>query len=1152
MVTWWGSAEAGGESIARAIARVCGQLVCALGLIVLAAWSLDLAAVENLRPGWPKMSPLTAVAFAIGGVCLYLTAEKSRGEWLRRAARATAALLTVVASLRLGGHLFDWHLVPDLLGFREAVAENGVSTTQMAPFTAVGFVLIGAALTLAMVERHFRVLQTLCLLAVLISLLSLTNYLFGGTPLLPYRKMALHTALGLLVLSIGTLCTRPREGMVALLLSHGAGGAVARQLLLPIVLIPFISGAVRLVAREHQWMSAGTAAAVFTMWYAIVFAALIWVSATVIQRGELRRFALEEELKRQLARLTTIVATEPECVKVVDRDGRLLEMNPAGLAMLEVESLREAQRMRLTEYILPAYRSAFIALHEMVLRGRTGTAEFQIEGQRGTRRWLETHAAPLRDARGDVVALLGITRDIGARKRAEEAQAQARLFRELLDRGNDLIYVADAEEGRLLDCNATLPQRLGYTLEEVRGMAISDLSVAAGTNEQWPTRLAQIRQAGSLIIASEYRRKDGSTVPVEVSLNYVERAPKPLLVSVARDVTERRRQEARIERLGRILTMQSAIHAAVLRIEERDALLREACRVASDIGKYAAVALSLVEPGGREAQVAYWTGRRGLPEPPLKRIPISDGTEPDATVVGQALRTGQLAIVDVTQAGTPLFTRDQLRKFGIRFVVALPLIVDGASIGALTLLSDDREFVRDEELILLQDIATTLSFGLRSRRYADTAQFLAYYDPLTGLAKRPLFCDRLNAFVTHRPLLPERLIVATFDIQDLSGINDTFGRGVGDALVRQVAERLRGIAESDDSLGYLGSGVFVLWVSELAEAPEGVLALIDRMVFERPVEVEGRSFRIACRSGIARYQSDGQDAATLVGRAEAALRHAKESGERYLHFQLKMYSDVVRRTQLEHKMRAALDAGQFVLYYQPQVSVASGRIESVEALLRWQDPEGGLAAPAQFLAALESAGLIASVGVWALAQALRDGTQWVRGGVDPIRVAVNVSTQQICRRRFVEEVLQVLKEAGEPRVGLDLEITESSVLRDLEDTRRKLRRLREAGVRIAIDDFGTGYSALGLLPTLPLDILKIDRVFIQGLPNDPASVALTSSIIKIASTFDLVTVAEGVESAPQLAMLRKFQCSQTQGYLHAKPMSARELGALLAVDRGPA
>ena len=146
----------------------------------------------------------------------------------------------------------------------------------------------------------------------------------------------------------------------------------------------------------------------------------------------------------------------------------------------------------------------------------------------------------------------------------------------------------------------------------------------------------------------------------------------------------------------------------------------------------------------------------------------------------------------------------------------------------------------------------------------------------------------------------------------------------------------------------------------------------------------------------------------------------------------------------------------------------------------------------------------------------------------------------------------MLEEAGEPRVGLDLEITESSVLRDLEDTRRKLRRLREAGVRIAIDDFGTGYSALGLLPTLPLDILKIDRVFIQGLPSDPASVALTSSIIRIASTFDLVTVAEGVESAPQLAMLRKFHCSQTQGYLHAKPMSAGELGALLAAGRGPA
>ncbi|MDE2263760.1 MAG: EAL domain-containing protein, partial [Gammaproteobacteria bacterium] len=810
-------------------------------------------------------------------------------------------------------------------------------------------------------------------------------------------------------------------------------------------------------------------------------------------------------------------------------------------AMLEVSSLTEAQRSRLADYLLPQYRAAFGALHHEVMTGGSGTVEFEIQGRRGTRRWMETHAAPLRDPGGNIVALLGITRDISARKQAEQVQEEVQLFRDLLDRSRDLIYVADAATGRLTDCNAALPRRLGYTREQILERHVWDLSEAAGSPEDWAERLAQIQQTGSRVVETQYRCRDGSAFPVEVNINYVAREPRANIIAVIRDVTERRRQQDRILHLSRILKMQSAVNAVILRVEDREQMLQEVSRVAADVGGYDQVVLSLVDETGREARVAHRARRWDLPEPSLMKIAIGDDSEPDATATGRALRTGQVVFRDIDRGWPITFGRDELLRAGIRSLIALPITVDGARFGALTLFSSRLDPIRDEELILLQDITATLGFALQSQRYAHAAQFLTYYDSLTGLAKRPLFCERLNALVERDLVHLEHPIVAALDVHALSSVNDTYGRSLGDALLQKTAERLRQAVGGEDQIGYLGSGTFVIAVREHAGTAEGVMAMIDRAVFEQPFEVQGHRFRSSGHSGLARYPDDGQDAATLVERAEAALRQAKEAGEKYLHFKLQMHSDVTERLQLEHRLQEALEERQFVLHYQPQVSIATGRVEAVEALLRWQDPERGLVPPAQFLAVLEASGMIDAVGSWALAQAVRDCARWQRLGLGPLRVAVNVSSIQIRRRRFVEDVLQVIESESADNVGIDLEITESSLLQDLEDARRKLRRLRAAGIRIALDDFGTGYSSLGLLPTLPVDILKIDRAFVRGLPSDEASVALTASIVQIASAFDLLTVAEGVESRGQLQMLRTFGCSLSQGFLHAPPMSAEEL-----------
>jgi diguanylate cyclase (GGDEF)-like protein len=567
-----------------------------------------------------------------------------------------------------------------------------------------------------------------------------------------------------------------------------------------------------------------------------------------------------------------------------------------------------------------------------------------------------------------------------------------------------------------------------------------------------------------------------------------------------------------------------------------------------ELGAYDSAIISMVDPDGRKARPKYRAGLSIAWEP--GEIVIGDGTEPDVSVTGRALRTGELALCsDLRHSEAAVIAREELLGLGMRSIVALPVTVDGARVGAPTLLSGSERPIDDEELLLLQDVATTLGLGLRSQQHADAAQFLTHYDPLTGLPKRALFCEQLNALIRQSSAPLIHPVVAVFDVHGLSGFNDTFGRGFGDSLLQRVADRARRLVQSERHVGHLGGGTFALAIQEAPGIADSVAALIDKEVFERPFESEGRTFTVTGRSGLARYPLDGHDAAMLVQKAEAALRRAKESGERYLHFKLEMRSDVANRLQLEHELREAIDAQQFVLYYQPQVSIATGRIESVEALLRWNNPQAGILPPAQFLPVLESSEMIVTVGNWVLAQASEDCREFRRRALGPLRISVNVSALQIRRRAFVEEVVRRVEDFGNDGYGIDIEITETSVLQDLEDTRSKLRLLREAGIRIAIDDFGTGYSSLGLLPTLPIDILKIDRAFIQGLPENPASVALTSSIIQIASAFGLATVAEGVESVAQLEKLRTLNCHQSQGYLHWKPMPIEALGTLLERQR---
>jgi len=606
--------------------------------------------------------------------------------------------------------------------------------------------------------------------------------------------------------------------------------------------------------------------------------------------------------------------------------------------------------------------------------------------------------------------------------------------------------------------------------------------------------------------------------------------------------------ERQVTRLTGVLQMLSGINTALVRIHDRDELLSETCRLAHGVGGYVIAMVALINPTTRMARPVGWAGYEFLADPE-KEFPVADNESADTSLMGRVIRTGETTLCDdIRLSPLPIHGRDSLVLAGVNSLACLPLRVDGTPVGAFLFGAVATGVMSQDELLLLEEVASNLSFALQYLDTQDAARFLSYFDPLTGLAKRALFGERLSRLLVRGTESLPRLAVTVFDIDHLSVINDSLGRHTGDRLLQCVADRLKGQFPDTEQLAHLGGGTFVT-VSALSDQSESELRSLHQVVtrvFDQPFTVDGRAIVATVKCGVACYPENGQEPDELVQNAEAALKEAKTSGEKYLHHRIEMNSELARRVGMEHRLRTALDNGEFVLHYQPKVTLRTGKIESVEALLRWHDAENGLIAPTTFLPILESAGMMTAIGAWVIRQAAADCRHWRRMGMRPIRAAVNISPPELRRRNTASEILNGIGDlAGEPEWGIDIEITEGALFGDSSSCVHALRLLRAAGVRVAIDDFGTGFSSLGRLSELPIDTLKIDRMFTGRLPADRKSCTLVSTIIGLAHAFDMTTVAEGVENQAQLDYLLREGCDESQGYLHSRPLPRSELEHLL-------
>lgn len=616
-----------------------------------------------------------------------------------------------------------------------------------------------------------------------------------------------------------------------------------------------------------------------------------------------------------------------------------------------------------------------------------------------------------------------------------------------------------------------------------------------------------------------------------------------------------RTRTAEVARLTGVLQMLSGINTALVRIQDRTEVMAEACRLAQGVGGYALSMVALINPTTRMARPVGWAGWDSLPHPE-REFPVAARESEDSSLMGRVMRTGEAMLCeDIERFPYVISGRTELVAAGVRSIACLPLRVDNTPVGAFLFGTRKSDVIGPDEMLLLEEVASNLSFALQYLDKQDAVHFLSYFEPLTGLAKRALFCERLNRLLTRGTESLPRLAVTVFDIAHLAVINDSFGRHTGDRLLQCIADRLKARFPDTEQLAHLGGGTFAC-VSALHEkhAVEGITSHEDiTRLFGQPFTVDGREIQAEVKCGVACYPDNGQEPEELVQNAEAALKAAKSAGERYLHHRMEMKSELARRVGMEQRLRTALDKGQFLLYYQPKVNVRTGAVASVEALLRWQDPEEGLISPAEFLPLLESGGLMSATGAWVLKQAVADCRDWRRRGLPPIRVAVNFSPPELRRRNVARDILDAVGDlAGDSDWGIDVEITEGALSGDSSSCVHALRLLRAAGLGIAIDDFGTGFSSLGRLSELPIDTLKIDRMFTSRLPSDPNSCTLVSTIIGLAHAFDMSTVAEGVENEAQLEHLVREGCDESQGYLHSRPLPRLEFERWLIGSSGAA
>lgn len=437
------------------------------------------------------------------------------------------------------------------------------------------------------------------------------------------------------------------------------------------------------------------------------------------------------------------------------------------------------------------------------------------------------------------------------------------------------------------------------------------------------------------------------------------------------------------------------------------------------------------------------------------------------------------------------------------------------------------------------------------KQYEEQLRYQATHDALTALPNRALVLDRLQQAIPRAHRAGRLLAVAYLDIDHFKRVNDTLGHAIGDELLKQVANRINGVLRSGDTIGRQSGDEFILLLTDIAQVPDVVIVAEKVMgVFTRPFTVNGREIHISASIGLSVYPQDSEDAESLLRNADVAMYRAKEDGRNGFRFYIaEMDARLRARVDTEQDLRLAIANKELVLHYQPRVSLKTGQVLGFEALVRWNHPREGLVGPDRFICVAEDTGLIVALGDWVLKEACSRARAWQDAGLPELKMAVNLSARQFRDPRLIESVKHALSETRLPAHCLELEITESTVMHDTQKAISTLHTLKKLGITLSVDDFGTGYSSLSYLKLFPIDVLKVDRSFVNDITTDADDAAIVRATVNLAHSLELEVVAEGVEDLAQLAFLKYIGCDELQGYYFSRPLPQEEAEMLLRSGR---
>ncbi len=868
---------------------------------------------------------------------------------------------------------------------------------------------------------------------------------------------------------------------------------------------------------------------------------------------------------------------------------------------------------------------------------------------------------------GLLKAILAIGSQIGQfleRKRAEEEQ---RRFRAAMDASADLMLLIDRSSMRYIDVNDAACRALGYTREELLMLGPQD--IFSKSREE----LAQLYDrmfAGELVaptVEGIYRCKNGSQLPIEAYPRAVRSAAGDVIVSIARDIRERKRAE---ELLRLEHTVTRSLAEAETAVAAVQGAIRAVCETEGwECGRYLRVderagVLRCVEAWGiqTEAIERFLTSSRGVTY------------APGAGLAGRVWQSGQplwLADVGKDERAAQI---SLIREIGLHGAIFFPVIAEGKTIGvlafnsrevrepeerllqairvigsqigqfvqrkqaeegvreseerfrSLTVLSTDMYWEQDEqfrftsmsgtgsqrvnvktfpaigkkrweqnyvnmtadqwaehialleahkpfrdmELCRLDETGKKIWISISGEPVFDSSgvfrgyrgvgkdiserkqdeeriHFLANHDALTSLPNRAMFNDVLNLAIQNARRYNRNFAVLFIDLDRFKNINDTLGHEAGDRLLQEMGARLTQTVRASDVVARLGGDEFVVLVQEVSEAKQ-VEAVARKVLFTlvKPMVIQGQECRVTASIGICMFPAEAQDEHALMKNADIAMYRAKEDGKNtYKFYSEEMNIHSFERLALETSLRRGLERNEFVLHYQAKLDLHTGKINGVEALVRWQHPDLGMVPPAQFIPLAEETGLIVPLGKWVLHTACAQSVAWLREGLPPLHMAVNLSARQFADEDLVKDIAAALETTGLQPELLELELTESMVIQNAERAGRVLAEIKKMGARLAIDDFGVGYSSLTHLKRFPIDTLKVDRSFIRDLPQNAEDRALTEAIIAMGKSLKLTVVAEGVETKEQQTFLRDRDCDEMQGFFFSKPIPSDEFAGLL-------